>query len=487
MMRTAVALVCTAAAAAAFAAPFDASEITDWTTPPPPGAERSFVPPTATRIALGNGMIVLVVQNHRLPIVAMSIVVPGAGTASDPTGKPGVAAFTADLLDEGAGGRSAIQISEDQDHLGAQISLAAYPDAAQISITTLTKTFAPTIDLVGKILRKPAFQADDFERIKGDRATALELRRDRPREVARNVLLAALYGAESPYGHPGAGTRETFATIGLGDVQAFYRHHWNPAVMTVVVVGDVTPEVARSALDSAFGSWRGTRTEVSKPASGASSSAPRLRLVDRPGAAQSDIRIGTIGIDRHDPRFFAFEVLSTALGGSFTSRLTQRLREQLGITYTAHANQTYLRGRGPFEISTSIVTPATGRGIAETLRIVADVAARPMPASELDKVKLNLIRALPESFEDNGATAHAFAELALFQLPLDFYARYAQGIRSVTAQDVKAVAKTVLAIEAMVVSVVGDVAKLRGQLAKLRLGNPVLHDRYGMPQPPAPK
>lgn len=477
MMRLAVVILCVAASASA--APYSASGIADWTTPPSPSAEPTFVPPTAKRSALSNGITVVVVENHQLPIVALSIVVPGAGTASDPVVKPGTAAFTADMLDEGAGGLSAIQIAEEQDRLGAAISMATQPDAARIAVTTLTKTLGATIDLVATIVMRPALDPAEFQRVKGDRATALELLRDRPRDVVRNVLWAALYGSTSPYGHPGAGVRESFATIELGDVQAFYRQHWNPAAMTIVVAGDVDPVAVQRTLETALGAWRVPSGEVPKSAPSAELRAPRLRLVDRPKAAQSDVRIGTIGIDRRDPRFFAFEVATTALGGGFSSRLTQRLREQLGITYTAHAHQIYLRGRGPFEIATSIVTPATGRGIAEALRLVRELASKPIAADELDKVKLNLIRALPSSFEDNHTTAQTFADLALFELPLDFYASYAERIRAVTANEVLAAAKTALPYGAMVVSVVGDLATIRPQLARLRLGTPGLHDLYG--------
>lgn len=484
MMRVAVVVVAMCAAVSAASAPFDASGIADWVTPPSPSAEPTFVPPTAKRSTLPNGITVLVVENHQLPIVAMSIVVPGSGTAFDPVAKPGTAAFAADMLDEGAGGLSAIQIADEQDRLGAEITIGTQPDTARIAVTTLTKTLVPTIELVAKIIMRPAFDPAEFQRVKGDRATTLELLRDRPREVARNVLVAALYGVTSPYGHPGAGIRSSFATIDLADVQAFYNQHWNPSAMTIVVAGDADPAVVQRALETTLGTWHGPQAEVPTVPITAPPRAPRLQVVDRPGATQSDVRIGTIGIDHQDPAFFAFEVVSTALGGGFSSRLTQRLREQLGITYTVHAHQTYLRRRGPLEIATSIVTPATGRGIAEALRIVRDLTAKPIPDPELDKVKLNLVRALPANFDANHTTAQTFADLALLELPFDFYATYADRIRSVTANDAAAIAKKTMRFNDMVVSVVGDLAKIRGQLAQLKLGVPVLHDPYGVAIPP---
>ena len=168
-MKTLVAfLALSAAAATSSGAPYDKSGIADWTQPPAPSTEPTFTPPTPHRMRLANGMALLVIENHKLPIVSMDLVVPNAGSATDPKGKPGLAAFTADLLDEGAGGLTAIQIAEEEDRLGAGIGVYAGIDSAGISVGTLTKTLDPTIDLVAKILTAPAFDQKDFDRVQGD-------------------------------------------------------------------------------------------------------------------------------------------------------------------------------------------------------------------------------------------------------------------------------------------------------------------------------
>ncbi|HTL37641.1 MAG TPA: pitrilysin family protein, partial [Kofleriaceae bacterium] len=223
---------------AASGAPWDKSGIKDWTKAPPPTKEPQFKPPAPKRSKLKNGMSLLLVENHALPIVSMALVIPGAGAAVDPAAKPGLASFTADLLDEGAGDLSAIQIAEEQDRLGATIRAYADIDTAGVSISTLTKTLDATLDLVGKIVTQPKFDQKEFDRVKGDRMTSLELRRDRPREVAAIMLGGALYGADSAYGHPASGARETFKDIAVADAQTFYKEHWNPAVMTLIVAGD---------------------------------------------------------------------------------------------------------------------------------------------------------------------------------------------------------------------------------------------------------
>jgi zinc protease len=470
-------------ATVATAAPYETSGISDWTTPPKPTAERAFKPPAARRAKLPNGMSVLVVENHKLPIVSIALVAPGAGTAYDPKDKPGLAAFTADMLDEGAAGLSAIQIAQEEDRLGATIALGAGTDAARVSVSTLTATLDPTIDLLAKILTQPAFDPKDFDRVAGDRGTALELRRDRPREVAGIMLAATLFGIDTPYGHPGAGVRESFKSIALPDLQAFYASRWNPATMTLVVAGDVDEAKLVARLGAALGAWKAPGAKIVRVAASPLKVAARLQLVDRPNAPQSDVRIGLVGLDRKDRRYYAFEVMANALGGGFTSRLNQRLREQLGITYGIGAGMDWRQQPGPFSISTAIVAAETAHGIAETLKIVDDLAQKDVPAAELDKAKQNLIRALPAQFETNAGTAASFAELSLHGLPDDWYAHYADQVRRVTAADVRSVAKTAIPSGKLVIAVVGDMGKVRGELDKLGLGNAVMHDLYGTPIP----
>lgn len=461
---------------------FAKSGIADWTKPPPPTKEPTFRPPAVKRLRLKNGMALLVAPNPALPIVSMSLVVPGAGAAADPAGKAGLAAYTADLLDEGTAGLSAIAIAEELDRLGASFGAGVSSDAAEVSMSTLSKTLDDSLALFTKIVTAPAFDPKEAARVKGDRATALDLRRDRPREVASLMLAAALYGAATPYGHPSTGTREDFKTITVDDAKQFYAERWNPATMTLVVAGDVDPARLKAKLDAGLGAWR--PTTVTRPprlvATPAKISA-RLLVADRPAAAQSDVRVGLVGLGRKDPRYYKFEVFRTILGDGFTSRLTQRLREQLGITYGAGAFQDWRVATGPFVIASAIVTKETGRGLAEIVKILDDLATTTVPAAELEKAKQNLIRALPAMFETNASTVDAYTTLVLHGLPDTWYASYAANIRRVTAADVKAIARSVVPSKRLVVALVGDLAKIKPDLAKLALGEPALHDLYGNP------
>ncbi|MGE0401771.1 MAG: M16 family metallopeptidase [Kofleriaceae bacterium] len=475
-------LVSLATAHAQPADPFAASPVKDWTKPPPPTKEPAFKPPVAKRLKLKNGMALLVVENHKLPILSMVLVVPGAGSAEDPKGKYGLASFTADLLDEGAGGLSPIAIAEESDRLGASIGIGVDSDAAYVSVSTLSKTLDDTLGLFSKVLTQPAFDDKEVERVKGDRLTSLELRRDRPREVAINILNAALFGAESAYGHPTSGARETFKDVTGADAKTFYSEHWNPAAMTLVVAGDVDAAALKTKLDAGIGAW--TVKGAKKPAkvsSPAQKITRRLLVVDRKDAAQSDVRIGLVGLDRKDKRYAQFEVFRTAFGDGFTSRLTQTLREKMGIVYNAGAVADWRVAKGPFFVSTAIQTPSTGQGIGTVLAILDDLAKNNLPKDELEKAKQNIIRALPATFGTNAAVAGAFADLALHGLPDNWYARYAASVRTVTATQVKAIAKAAMPSDKVVISIVGDYTRIKPEIDKLSLGEPAMHDPYGLP------
>jgi zinc protease len=175
-------------------------------------------------------------------------------------------------------------------------------------------------------------------------------------------------------------------------------------------------------------------------------------------------------------------VLASTLGGGFTSRLNNRLREQLGITYGIRASEDYhAQAAGPFVIGSAIVTDATATGLTEINKMLDDVATTDVPAEELDKSKQNLIRALPAQFGTNAATADAFADLVLYGLPDTWYAGYAAGIKKVTAKEVKQVAKTLIPSKSMVISIVGDMSKIRAGIDKLGFGDARMHDLYGLP------
>lgn len=466
------------------------SGIADWATPPPPTAEPAYRPPAPRRLRLRNGLTVLVVENRVLPIFALTLVVPGAGAAFDPPERFGLASLTADLLDEGAGGLSALALAEEEERLGADLELYADYDAGGLSARGLSKNLDGTLELVAKLLAEPALAPSELERVRGDRRTALQQRPDRPREVAGLMLLAALYGGDRPYGHAIAGTEAHLAAISPGDVRRFYEERWQPARATLILAGDLDAERLVARLEPTLGRWKATARSAPARLAGKPSRppAPSLLVAERVGAEQTEVRVGLIGPARGDPRFYAFEVLRTALGGGFTSRLTQRLREDLGITYGASAVMDWRVRPGPFFIGTAIEAAQTASGVVEIFAILRDLASRELPPDELEKTKQSLIRALPAELESNLATTTALASLVQLGLPPTWHATYAANLRKVTARQVRAAAASLLPVGKLVVAAVGDRAALdalAGALAPLGYRPPpTWHDAAGARREP---
>jgi predicted Zn-dependent peptidase len=347
-------------------------------------------------------------------------------------------------------------------------------------MSTLSRTLEPSLDLFAEVVTAPAFVDAEVKRVHSDRLTSLKLRRDQPRDVAALRLDAALFGAGSPNGHPIDGEAASFAKLRGADARAFHRTAWDPAASTLVVVGDVDAAAVEQQIAARLGGWkRGASARAAAMPPGRPSAA-RLVLVDRPGAAQSDVVFGVTSIPRSDERVFAWEVLVNAFGGGFTGRLTQRLREQLGYLYHVYPELTYdAAGGDRYTVLAPLVSPHTADGIKEILAMADDLAKNGTPPAELEKARKNLVRDLSGRFETNADMARAFGELALLGLPDDWYASYGTRILGVDAAAVRGAAETLLAGGRIVFAVVGDLAKVQSGLEALGLGKAEVYDLEG--------
>jgi predicted Zn-dependent peptidase len=446
---------------------------------PVPGPDRPFAPPAAVRARLPGGLSLLVVEQRQLPLVHLLLVIPGAGAAADPPGKAGLAAFTADLVDEGTAGKDAMAIARAADALGATLRSGADRRAAYVSVSTLARTLEPALALLGEVVTQPAFAPAEVKRVHGDRMTALALRRDRPREIAGLRLDAALFGAGSPQGHPVDGEAATFRKLGAADARAFHAATWDPARATLVVVGDVSAADALPLVAARLGDWAPRRGARRPPAMPEGKPAPtRLVLVDRPGAQQSDVVFGVRSIPPSDARVPAWEVMLNAFGGGFTGRLTQVLRERLGYLYHVYPELEYDARGGTYHVLAPLFSPRTADGMKEILAMVDDIAANGLPPAELEKARKNLVRDLPERFATSGDTARTFGELVLLGLPDDHYVSYGRKVGAVESAAARDVARELLAGK-LVFAVVGDLAKVRAAVEALGLGRPEVYDLEG--------
>lgn len=457
----------------------------DLTKPPVLGAPPALrVPPITTR-QLPNGLRIVVVEQHELPIADVILQIRNGGEA-DPANHTGTAALTSALLTEGTTTRSALQIADQAAYLGVRVGASSGWEQSTVSLHTPTAQLDSALALFADIALHPAFPAPDLERVRKVRLTALQQLRDRGPAIADRAYATALYGEQHPYGRPLAGTEASIAAISRADLQSFYDTYYRPNNATLLVVGDVKPDDVERRAQGLFAGW--TRADVPTP-SNATAQAPKattLVLIDKPGAAQSSFRLGGIGAPRSTKDYFALQVLNTILGGSFTSRLNQNLRETKGYTYGAGSGFSMRRLPGPFTASAEIVSAKTDSALIEftkELRSIRDT----VPSDELAKAKRYLQLGLPEDFETTGSIAGQMLPLITYGIPLDFYNTAVQSIGAVTQADVQRVARQYVDPDHLTLVIVGDRKSIEPGLRALNPGEIIVRDvRDVLGAPPTP-
>ena len=441
------------------------------TTPPPLGPPKLLQLPPATERRLPNGLRLVVVPQHELPLADFALVV-GTGTEADPVGREGLATMTGALLTEGTATRSALQVADQAAYLGVSLHSGAGWDASEVVLHTPTAQLDSALALMADVSTRPAFPAAEVERMRAQRLTGLLQLRDRGPSIADRAFAQAVFGGGHPYGRPGSGTEASTKALTRDDVQRFYAGYWRPDNATLVVVGDVTLDDVARRVERAFGAWHApTGAAMTAPiAPGAPTvGAARVVLVDKPGAPQSSVRIGMPSAARATPDYFPLVVLNTVLGGAFTSRLNQNLREVHGYTYGASSHFDLRRATGPFVSSAEVTGTKTDSALVEfmhELRAIGDT----VPAAELDKAKRYLVLQMPGEFETTGGIAGGLIPVVTYGLPLDYYNSYAAKLQAVTQADVQRVARRYVDPAHLTIVVVGDRASVEPRLRALNLG-----------------
>jgi predicted Zn-dependent peptidase len=446
----------------------------DLTKPPVLGPPPALRVPMITTRQLQNGLKIVVVEQHELPIADFILEFRTGGEA-DPAGKMGTAALTSALLTEGTTSRSALQIADQAGFLGVRVGAASGWDQSTVSLHTPTAQLDSAMALFADVVLHPAFPAADFDRVRKQRLTSLQQQRDRGQVIADRAFANALFGDQHPYGRPLAGTEASVASTARDDLVSFYNTYYRPNNATLLVVGDVRPDNVERRAQALFGGW--ARAEVPVVATPATSApkATTLVLIDKPGAAQSSFRLGGIGAARTTNDYFALQVLNTILGGSFSSRLNQNLRETRGYAYGASSGFGMRRSAGPFVASAEVVSAKTDSALIEfrkELRAIRDT----VPSDELARAKRYLQLGLPEDFETNGSIAGQMLPLITYGIPLDFYASAVQSIGAVTQADVQRVARQYVDPDHLTLIIVGDRKTIEPGLRALNPGAIVIRD-----------
>lgn len=437
------------------------------TTAPVPGPAPSLRLPESTRRTLPNGLAVVYVSRPALPIVHATLVTRG-GRSDAPAALPGLSAFVADLMDEGAGGRDALALAAALEALGASLRTGSGWDAIQVDLEVLRPRLPEALRLMADVVTKPDFPEQEIERKREELLTDLARARDEARAIAGNAFATLVFGADNPYGR--LETRESAGAMRREDIVGFHDEYVKPGASTLVLVGDIVPSVVEPLVAEAFGSWQSGEVPPPVAPSAGEGAGTTLYLIDKPGAPQSEIRIGHPGVARTDPDYFPLLVLNTLLGGSFTSRLNSNLREEHGYSYGAFSSFSMLRGAGAFQASAAVVAEKTDSSVVEFFHELQRIRSEPVPSDELDRAKRYVALGLPRRFETTGGVADRLADLAVYEIDEDFYARYVPAVMAVTAEDVERVAREYVRPDRSVVVVVGDRATIEEGLRGLGIG-----------------
>ena len=319
----------------------------DRSTPPQPGQVRSLQLPPFSNTSLSNGIPVLLLEKHNTPLVELRLVVK-SGVANEAAEMPGLASMMFSMLTEGAGSRSALELADAIDFLGADISAGAGVHSSTVSLFTSVSKLDDALPLFADVAMRPTFPAAELERLRADRLTGIKQWKDQPRTIASLYFNRRLFGSKHPYGRPAVGNVPSLLAMKPGDLRAFHAAHVQAANVTLIVVGDVTATSMMPRLEKAFGALGRGKPAVSMLPAVKQVAKRRIVIVNKPGAAQSEIRIGRIGAARNTPDYYALIVMNTLLGGSFSSRLNQNLREKNGYTYGARSSFVFRQNAGPF-------------------------------------------------------------------------------------------------------------------------------------------
>lgn len=429
---------------------------------PPPGPAPAWAPPAPAAWQLASGVRVLHRTHGNVPLVSSLLVIP-RGAETDPRDRAGLTALMGDLMDEGAGQLDALALSERLQTLATDLSIIAAVDFVVISMNTIAENFGPSIDLLADIVRRPRFDEDEFERRKAQHITQALAAEADPHTGRRVALYEALFG-DGYAGPLPTGTRDSLAPITLADVKSHYARLVVGEGATFVVVGGISQQAVTEHLARAFGDWGGEAKVDARPVA-AESGQGKLFFVDYPGAAQSVISVATraAGADAED--LFPATVFNRSFGESFTSRVNLNLREDKGYTYGAGSGFQRFRKAGLFAISSDVRTDVTRQSLDELLRELGDLCgSRPLSGEERDASVNGLLLGYPAGFERIGLVAQRFAQLPIYDRPLDWYERWPERIAAVTLEQANQVGRRYCDREKLTLVVAGDKAKVQSTL-----------------------
>ncbi len=445
--------------------------------PPAPGPAPALHLPVPEQFKLSNGLTVLYNERPGLPLVAASLVFR-RGSGANPVDHPGLASFTARMLQQGTATRSALQIADRAADLGTTLSSRASLDSSRIGTESLTRNFPDVLELLADVALHPAFPQAEVDRVRSERLAALVQEMDEPSAVATRVYSAALYGPKYTYGFPDIGTGASLKAVTRDDLLHFWQQNYLPSDAAIILTGNMKLEELKPLLEKQFAGWKTGNAPLPDRGTVETSDA-KLILVDRPDAPQTTLIFFSLGPARSTPDYAAIEVMNSDLGGLFSSRINMNLREQHGYTYGAGSFFSYHLAPGPFIVYSDVRTDATAPATAEVFKELRRMRDTRMSPEELKLAKDSIAQSLPGRFEHAAETVGSFAEIYVYDLPADYFSLLPTRLNAVTAEQAQAAAQKYIQPDKTTVLAVGDRAKIEADMKKLNLGKTEIRDPEG--------
>ena len=442
----------------------------DRSVPPVPGKPKDINFPKFFETVTSSGITVLVIEDRKLPLVTARFVFKQGAYSDTIFGKEkaGLGSITAEMLTKGTSQRSATQIAEQADFLGATLSTGADFDASYVSCYSLTKHFDEIFGIAVDVIRNPAFSEEELQRVKEQRINSLLSMIDDGDYLASRSYRRTVY-RNNPYSHSVDGNSSSVASIDTIDLNKFYENTYSPGNLIVAFVGDITPEEAVLKLESEFGNWNVASGKIeSHQRPDMNSSA--VVLTRKAGAVQSSLRIGHVCINRDDPDFIKVSLMNTLLGGYFTSRINKNLREVHGFTYSARSALSSHRFGGDISVLTEVKTENTTATIREIIKEINILRETEPGDEELQNVKNFISGNFPLQLETPNSIASKAISLKLFGLNNDYYNTYIKTVNDLTKEDIRLIAEKYLHPDKLVFSIAGDADNLLNEVAEF--GNP---------------
>ncbi|UCB52201.1 MAG: insulinase family protein [Candidatus Zixiibacteriota bacterium] len=406
------------------------------------GAQEIKLPPIK-KTTLDNGLKVIVIEHHELPVVAFRLVFK-SGAASDPSGKAGLADLTAGLLRKGTRTRTATQIAEEIDFVGGGLGAGSSRDATYATCKVLEKHFDVGLDLLSDIILNPAFADEEIERLRKQTLAAIKQQKDNPGAVADEKYRKFLFG-DHPYGQPSEGTETSVAALTRDDIVSFHRNHYAPNNAILAVVGDVKPKVAIKKVEAKFSGWKGTQIALPGYVQPPDIKGHQILLVDKPDLTQTYIRVGHLGIKRDNPDYFAVKVMNYILGGGgFSSRMMDEIRSKRGLTYGIGCKFDYNKLEGAYTVSTFTQNDSTAAAIRAIIEQIANFRSGGVTDTELKDTKSFYTGYFPLQLETPSQIASQILNVELHDLGEDYLKDYRKNINAVTREDIQRAAQKYL-------------------------------------------